>query len=44
MALEEKFDSERHISVEDVAVDSVKNPSLILFCLKLSKTDPSPNG
>ena len=44
VASNEEFDSERHLSVADVAVDSVTAPALIRVRLKHSKTDPFRKG
>ena len=44
VASKEEFDSERHLSVADVAVDSVTAPAMIRVRLKQSKTDPFRKG
>ena len=38
------YDSSRHLSVEDVAVDSHTNPTMMAVKLKISKTDPFGTG
>ena len=40
LASNEKFDSDRHLSVEGATIDSVTAPALIRVRLKQSKTDP----
>ena len=39
-----EYDAEQHLSVGDVALDSVKSPSLVRVSIKASKTDPFRRG
>ena len=41
---EDQFDPDVHLAFGDVAVDSVRRPSFLQICIKLSKTDPFRSG